>query len=116
MSDPMMPPEGGQGLPKSPFNPGDAALMKKAGVGSENQPFGQFLEQSFGIKWEDPTPVAIQKMKGAIQNKDGMGKVKTMAGQGAPPPGNVTPGMPEKPMPQGRPMAVQGGLSSLMGG
>ena len=125
MSSPMMPPSGGppQGgrnmlkETQSPLNPGDAALMAKTGQASVKGTFGEFMEGSFGVKWEDPVPVALEKMKGAAVNASPMGKSKSMAAGAAPAgPSNQAPGMPARPMPQGRPMAAQGGLESLMGG
>ena len=125
MSSPMMPPSGG-GMPprpdpiqatQSPLNPGDAALMKKSGQVNPEGTFGEFMESSFGIKWEDPMQTAMQKMKAAAGNATPQGKMKSMAAmapsQG---PANQAPGMPQRPQPAGRPMAAQGGLESLMGG
>ena len=81
------------------------------------QAFGEFMEGSFGIKWEDPVEVGMQKMKAAAGNATPMGQMKSAAGAGGPPPGpsNQVPGI-SKPQPQGAPMAAQGGLGSLMGG
>jgi len=127
MSSPMMPPQGGappggsnpMAAAQSPLNPGDAQLMKKTGQVNPEGTFGEFMEGSFGIKWDDPVKVAMQKMQAAAKNASPMGKINTMAGAGSggPPPGptNQVPGI-SKPMPQGRPMAAQGGLGSLMGG
>lgn len=118
MSSPMAPPMGGRDPIKetqSPLNGPDAALMVKSGQVNPQGTFGEFMESSFGIKWEDPMPVAMEKMKGAAKNATPMGKVKSMAGP-AGPPANQVPGMPQRPMPQGRPMAAQAGLESLMGG
>ena len=102
---------------QSPLNPGDAQLMKKSGQVNPEGTFGEFMEGSFGIKWEDPVKVAMQKMQSAAKNASPEGKINTMAGSGGPPQGpkNQVPGI-SKPMPQGRPMAAQGGLGSLMGG
>ena len=129
MSSPMMPPPGGGGMPPSggqdplkammsPLNGPDAALMKKSGQSTGEGTFGEFMEGSFGIKWEDPMQVAVQKLKGAAGNATPQGKMKSMAGMagGGAPPMNQVPGMPQRPQPAGRPMAAQGGLESLMGG
>ena len=99
----------------SPLNPGDAMIQKKTGQVSADMTFGQFMESSFGIKWDEPLQSAMQKMKGAAQNASPMGKMQSMSKMGAQaPPANQAPGMPQRPMPQGRPMAAQGGLESLM--
>lgn len=117
MSNAMAPPTGGNDPIKatmSPLNGPDAALMKKAGQVDANGTFGQFMEQSFGIKWDDPMQVAVKKLQGAAQNATPQGKARSMSQmQGGMSQG---PTMPQKPMPQGRPMAAQGGLESLMGG
>jgi len=126
MSSPMRPPPGGPppgGPPpgaspnpleatQSPLNPGDAALMAKSGQTNPEGTFGEFMESSFGIKWEDPLPQAMEKMKAAAGNASPQGKMSSMASM--PQAANTTPGI-NKPMPQGRPMAAQGGLESLMG-
>ena len=102
---------------QSPLNGPDAAMMKKSGQVNPEGTFGEFMESSFGIQWEDPMQTAMGKLKGAAQNATPMGKVKSMAGNAGMQPGGMPrPGMPEKPMPQGRPPAVGGGLESLMGG
>jgi len=64
--------------------------------------------------------VGLQKFQAASKNKDGLGKAQSMAGAMPPPGGmppgsaNQVPGMPQRPQPAGRPMAVQGGLESIM--
>lgn len=125
MSSPMAPPMGAppQGggndaikATMSPLNGPDAALMAKSGQVNPEGTFGEFMESSFGIKWDDPMQTAVQKLKGAAQNSTPTGKMKSMAAMGGGPPKNQVPGMPQRPMPQGRPMAAQGGLESLMGG
>ena len=114
MAPPMAPPQGDPiKETMSPLNGPDAMLMQKSGQTNPQGSFGEFMESSFGIKWEDPIPVAMEKMKGAAQNASPTGKMKSMAGQA---PANQAPQMPQRPMPQGRPMAAQGGLESLMGG
>jgi len=132
MSSPMMPPPGGAppggpppggappgGAPStmSPLNGPNAARMKKSGQVNMEGTFGEFMEGSFGIKWDDPVQVGMDKMKAAAQNATPQGQMKSAAASAGPPPGpgNQVPGI-SKPMPQGRPMAAQGGLGSLMGG
>lgn len=121
MSSPMAPPVAGADPLKatqSPLNGPDAAMMVKSGQVNPGGTFGEFMESSFGIKWEDPMQVAMQKMKGAAGNATPQGKVKSMASGARPqgPAANQAPGMPQRPQPAGRPMAAQGGLESLMGG
>ena len=125
MSSPMMPPPGGAppggpptgGAPStmSPLNGPNAARMKKSGQVNMEGTFGEFMEGSFGIKWDDPVQVGMDKMKAAAQNATPQGQMKSAAASAGPGPTNQVPGI-SKPMPQGRPMAAQGGLGSLMGG
>ena len=130
MSSPMMPPPGGAppggappggappgGAPStmSPLNGPNAMRMKKSGQVNMEGTFGEFMEGSFGIKWDDPVQVGMDKMKAAAQNATPQGQMKSAAASAAPGPTNQVPGI-SKPMPQGRPMAAQGGLGSLMGG
>ena len=124
MSSPMMPPpEGmppGAGIPKSPLNPADSAMMQKSGAVNPEGTFYEFLEGAFGIGPQDSVEVGLQKFQAASTNKDGLGKAQSMAGAMPPPggmppgPANQAPGMPQRPQPAGRPMAAQGGLESLM--
>jgi len=122
MSSPMAPPAAPPRDPiketMSPLNGPDTALRVKSGEVNPNGTFGEFMESSFGIKWEDPMQVAMEKMKGAAGNATAMGKSKSMAAGARPPgpPANQVSGMPQRPQPAGRPMAAQGGLESLMGG
>lgn len=115
MSSPMAPGRDPIGATTSPLNGPDAMRMKKSGQITEGGTFGEFMEQAFGIKWEDPKEVGLQKLKAAAQNATNEGKARSMAAMGSGPQ-NQAPGMPQRPMPQGRPMAAQGGLESLMGG
>ena len=115
MSNAMMPPPGG-GIPKSPLNPADSAMMQKSGQVNPQGTFYEFLESAFGIGPEDFIEVGLQKFSAASKNKDGLGKASSMAGATPTPPANQVPGMPQRPQPAGRPMAAQGGLESLMGG
>lgn len=113
------PPQGGQdamSAARSPLNPTDMAFMAKSGQVSADMTFGQFMEQSFGIKYEDPLQTAVEKMKKNVKNADPMGKMQSIAG--GPPGGGINPpqGGARPPMPQGRKPTVQsGGLEGLMG-
>jgi len=111
------PPQGGQdpmSANRSPFHPADAAFMKKSGQMSADMSFGQFMESSFGIKWEEPLQTAVQKMQKNVQNADPIKKMQNIAGS----PGGAPPGPQQgaqKPMPQGRkPMVQSGGLEGIM--
>lgn len=125
MADMQRPPQGGaQGgqdpmsANRSPLNPTDMAFMQKSGQVSADMTFGQFMEQSFGIKYEDPLQVAVDKMKKNVDNADPMKKMQNIAGAGGPPGGGINPpqGGARPPMPQGRKPTVQsGGLEGLMG-
>lgn len=111
------PPQGGQdpmSANRSAFNPTDMAYMAKSGQVNADMTFGQFMETSFGIKYEDPLQVAVQKMKKNVGNADPATKMQNMAGSG----GGINPaqGGARPPMPQGRkPMVQSGGLEGLMG-
>ena len=124
MADMMQPPQGGppQGgqdpmsANRSAFNPTDMAYMAKSGQVNADMTFGQFMETSFGIKYEDPLQVAVQKMKKNVQNADPATKMQNIAGGAPNPMGGAAPGGARPPMPQGRkPMVQSGGLEGLMG-
>lgn len=91
---------------RSPFNPTDAAYMKSKGQMSENMTFGQYMENAFGIKWDDPLQSAAQKMKSKVQTASPVGKVQAMAG-GQPPAGGQPQAAPQQP-------PSPGGLDALM--
>lgn len=111
-------PTGGQdpmSANRSPLNPTDMAFMAKSGQVSADMTFGQFMEQSFGIKYEDPLQTAVEKMKKNVQNANPAGKMKNIA-EGAAEGPRGPQGGPKPPMPQGRkPMVQSGGLEGLMG-
>lgn len=113
---PPQPPQDAMSANRSAFNPTDMAYMAKSGQVNADMTFGQFMETSFGIKYEDPLQMAVEKMKKNMGNADPATKMQNMAG-GPPgggmggPQGGATP-----PMPQGRkPMVQSGGLEGLMG-
>lgn len=94
---------------RSMFNPTDAAMAVKSGQVGPDMPVGQYLEQQFGVKWDDPVQVAAQKMAGAAKKADPRQKMAAIAGGGQAPP----PGQP--PQPAGRkPMVQSGGMEGLM--
>ena len=112
MQRPPQPPSGGQdpmSANRSILNPTDAAFMKKSGALREGMTFGEAMEQSFGIKWDEPMESAVQKLQKSVQNADPMRKMQNIAEE---------PGAPQgaqKPMPQGRkPMVQSGGLEGIM--
>lgn len=93
MSDPMA---------RSPLNPADMAFAKQSGQVQSGMPFGQFLEQSFGVKWDDPVEVAAQKLQQKAKSALPVGKAQAMAQPVA---------QPQAAPPQQRPQ----GLDALVG-
>lgn len=122
MGDMQRPPQGGSPMAgqdpmsknRTALNPADMSFMKKSGQLNQDMTFGEFMETSFGIKYEDPLQVAVQKMKKNVQNADPIGKMQNIAAEGGAPAGPQ--GAAQKPMPQGRkPMVQSGGLEGLLG-
>jgi len=98
------------------MNPADMAFMKKSGQVTPDMTFGDFMEKSFGIKWDDTLQVGVEKMKKNVKNASPEGKMDSIANT----PGQGAPASPQqgaqKPMPQGRkPMVQSGGLEGLVG-
>lgn len=117
MSDMQRPPAGGQDpmtANRSIFNPTDAAYMKKSGQMTPDMSFGQFMESTMGIKWDEPLQSAVQKMQKNMQNADPVKKMQNIANS----PGGTPEAPPQEsqnPMPQGRKPTVQsGGLEGIM--
>lgn len=92
---------------RSVYNPTDMAAMAKSGRISPNQTFGQFMESTFGIKWDDPMQVASQKLQQNLKNSNPVTKMQNMAQQPAP------QGAPEQNAPM--PRQPGSGLSGIMG-
>jgi len=93
---------------RSMLNPTDAAMAVKSGQVTPDMPVGTYLEQQFGVKWDDPLQVAAQKMGQSAQKASPMGKVRAMA-QGDQPQGA------RPPQPAGRkPMVQSQGMEGLM--
>jgi len=83
---------------RSILNPTDGAMMKQSGQISQDMTVGMFMENVYGVKWEDPVQKLVESANKTMKNRTGMGKAQAMAQPGQ------MPGQP--PGPPGRPPAV----------
>jgi len=95
---------------RSMLNPTDGAFMAQSGQVNPDMTVGQFIENTFHVKWEDPLAKLQEAAKSQLKNRTPAGKMNALAGgaQGAPPPGGMPPGG-QPPMPQGG-----GGMDEMM--
>lgn len=67
---------------RTPLNPADMAFMKKSGQMGQGMTFGQAMENGFGIKWDDPMEVAVQKLQKNVKNANPETQMQNIAQSG----------------------------------
>ena len=139
MSDPMMRPPGGAapmgnpmgggaptgGAPNaisrnsSALNPADVAMQAQSGQISKDMSMKQWLENTYKLSVEAPFQQWLPVLKQNVQNRDAMGKAKSIAGQapmgGAAPIPPMGGGMGAPPA-GGAPSSKVDQLMGMMGG
>lgn len=140
MSDPMMRPPGGAppmggnpmagGSPigaapnaisrnTSALNPADVAMQAQTGQINKDMSMKQWLENTYKISVDAPFQQWLPVLKQNVQNKDAVGKAKSIASQspmgGAPPMGGGAPPMRGAPA-GGAPSPKVEQLMGMMGG
>lgn len=104
---------------RSQFNPTDVAAFIQQGQLRQDMTVGEYMENIFGVKWEDPIVKLIHSAKKQLDNRTGVGKAQNIAKDAQRPMPNGRPGMPggmpgNRPSAQGRPNGQGMGLSDII--
>lgn len=99
---------------RSVFNPTDMAAFYQQGQARPDMTVGQYMENIFGVKWEDPLQKLVVASQKQLQNRSNVGKAKNIAKGAQQLPGQQPGGMfqANRPRPQGG--GQGGGLDELM--
>ena len=125
MSDPMMAPPAQKpmGSPNaitrnmSPLNTADVTMQAQTGQISKDMSMKQWLENTYKLSVEAPFQQWLPALKAGIQNRDAVGKARSIATQGGAPRTAPAPaqGAPLPPRGTGRDVNKPGGVEALMG-
>lgn len=97
---------------RSILNPTDGAAMRQQGQLRPDMSVGEYMENVFGVRWEDPLQKLIESSKRQLQNRTGIGKAQNLARAGGTP--GQQPGGQRPETPGQRPGGQSMGLSDIM--